>query len=237
MHFSHTAAANDGRSRIEGTVRSDRDLQRDILSSLDWEPGIDAARIGVTVENGTAILQGMVHSAFERNSAERVASHVYGVVAVINGLGVNPPEGSRRTDDELTEAVANALACDSTVPFRVLEVKASDGWVTLTGAVEWQFQRAAAQIAAERVDGVKGVNNHIVLTPRVSSTDLKARIESAFKRSAVIDAARVKTETHDSTVVLTGSVRSLSERTEAENAAWNAPGVTRVDNRLIVSFD
>jgi osmotically-inducible protein OsmY len=211
-------------------------MQRDILSSLDWEPGVHAEQIGVTVADGIARLRGSVHSVAEKTAAGRVAGHVYGVRGVANDLLVMPDEKKAKTDAELLAAADNALACDSAVPFRAIETAVSDGWITLTGTVDWQFQRAAAQIAIERLDGVKGVNNFIQLHRRVSPSDVKAQIEAAFKRSAVVDAAHVDVDVRDANVILTGKVRSLAERDEAERAAWNAPGVMLVDNRLDVSL-
>jgi osmotically-inducible protein OsmY len=218
-------------------VRSDRELQRDILSSLDWESAVHAERIGVIVADGTATLQGTVGSFAEKAAAGRVASHVHGVREVVNTLVVTPEERNVKTNGALLTAVENALVSDSLVPLGAIEAAVSDGWVTLTGAVDAQFERSAAQVAVERLDGVKGVNNFIQLRPRATPADVKAQIAAAFKRSAVVDASRVDVDVRDGSVFLTGTVRSLAEREEAERAAWNAPGVRVVDNRLQVSLE
>jgi osmotically-inducible protein OsmY len=219
----------------ERSMRTDRELQEDVLNALDWEPGVDAAKIGVTVRNGVATLQGTVRTHYEKTTADHAAAHVFGIRAVANELKVTLDGLPPRSDASIAEAVANALAWDSAVPFKTIKALAADGWVTLTGTVDWQFQKSAAQIDVERLDGVKGVVNSITIKPRVIPGDVKTKIERAFKRSAEIDASRVKVEAQDGKIVLTGTVKSLSERAEAERAAWSAPGVTKVEDHLTVS--
>jgi osmotically-inducible protein OsmY len=218
-------------------MRTDRELQDDVLNALEWEPGVEAAKIGVSVKSGIATLQGTVRSYFEKSTAERVARHVYGIRGIANDLTVTLDGVAPRTDSKIAEAVADAIASDSAVPLNAIKVTVTDGWVTLNGEVDWQYQKSAAQIDAERRTGVKGVTNHINLRPkpRVNTLDVKAKIEQAFKRSAEIDSARVKVDARDGQVVLTGTVKSLYEREEAERAAWAAPGVTKVDDRITVS--
>jgi len=218
-------------------MRTDRQLQNDVLKALEWEPGVDAAKIGVSVKNGIATLQGTVRSYFEKSTAERVARHVYGIRAIANDVLVTLDGVTPRTDTQIAEAVANALLWDSALPLDTVQATVSNGWVTLNGMVDWQYQKSAAQFDIERLTGVKGVTNAIALKtkPRVNPLDVKAKIESAFKRSAEVDSARVKVEAHDGEVILRGTVRSMSERAEAERAAWSAPGVTKVDDRIAVS--
>jgi osmotically-inducible protein OsmY len=218
-------------------MRTDRELQEDVLKALEWEPGVDAAKIGVTVKGGVATLQGHVRSYFEKTTAGRVTRHVYGIRAVANDVSVTLDGIDPRSDSQIAEGVANAIAWDSAVPLNAIQATVSDGWVTLNGTVEWQYQKSAAQVDAERMFNVKGVTNRITLKPKphVSPFDVKAKIESAFRRSADVDSARVKVETHEGKVILTGTVKSLSERDAAERAAWSAPGVTTVDDRLAVS--
>jgi osmotically-inducible protein OsmY len=218
-------------------MRTDRELQEDVLKALEWEPGIDAAKIGVSVKNGVTTLQGGVRSYFEKSTAEATARHVYGIRGVANDLTVTLDGFGPRTDSQIVEAVANAIASDSAVPLNAIKVTAADGWVTLHGEVDWQYQKSAAQIDAERRSGVKGVTNLINLRakPRVSPLDVKAKIEQAFKRSAEVDSAHVKVDVHDGQITLTGTVKSLHEREQAELAAWSAPGVTKVEDRITVS--
>jgi osmotically-inducible protein OsmY len=171
----------------------------------------------------------------QRWSAERAVQHVHGVRAIANDIDVRPDHATARTDSEIAEAAANALAWNSAIPLHKVHVAVRNGWVTLSGELEWHYQRRAADLALRALYGVKGVFNEIKVAPRVDAGDIKAAIESAFKRSAEIDAARVRVESHDGEVILSGTVRSLSERTEAERAAWSAPGVRRVDDQLVVA--
>jgi osmotically-inducible protein OsmY len=216
-------------------MKTDRELQSQVLSALEWEPVLDAAHIGVTVSNGVVTLQGGVVTFREKWEAERAARHVYGVRAVANDLQVNPDRVTARSDSAIAEAAANALSWDTAVPQQAVQVTVREGWLTLTGSVPWHFQRVAAERAVQHLFGMKGVANSILVVPHVNASDVKAKIESAFKRSAEIDSQHVKVEAMDDGVVLTGTVRSLSEREEAERAAWSAPGVKKVDDRLVVA--
>ena len=217
-------------------MRTDRELQEDVLSALEWEPGVDAATIGVSIQKGIAALHGTARTFFEKSAAERVTRHVYGVRAIANDITVEPDGLAARTDTQIAEAVANALAWNTAVPIGAAKATVTHGWVTLNGTVEWQYQKTAAEQAIRHLYGVKGVTNALLLKPHVSPTDVKAKIERAFKRSAEVDAARVKVDAHDGQVTLSGTVKSLSERDEAERAAWAAPGVTKVDDRITVAF-
>ena len=218
-------------------MRTDRQLQEDVLEALEWDPGVKAASIGVSVKNGVAILQGSVPTYLEKINAERIARHVFGIRAVANDVAVSLAGLLPHTDGQIAEAVANAIAWDSAVPLNAIKATVANGWVKLNGTVDWQYQKSSAQIDAERITGVKGVENCVTLkpAPRVNTFDVKAKIEAAFKRSAEVDSAHVKVDAKDGQVTLTGKVRSLFERDEAERAAWAAPGVTLVDDRITVS--
>jgi osmotically-inducible protein OsmY len=216
-------------------MTNDRELQDRVLKALEFEPGVDAAQIGVTAHDGVVTLRGSVTTFYQKASAERVATHVFGVRAIANDIEVKPTSDLKRSDTSIAEAVANALSWDCAVPAKAVQAAVRDGWVTLTGNVEWRYQRDAAESTVRRLYGIKGVTNSIVLKPHVHTADVRAKIEGAFKRSAEIDAKRIHVEAHDGQVILTGSVRSLSERREAERAAWSAPGVTLVDDRIAVT--
>jgi len=215
-------------------MKTDRDLQEEVLAAMEWEPGVDAAQIGVSVTDGVVTLRGTVTALQQKWLSERAARHVVGVRAVANDLDVSPTGNAARSDPAIAEAAANALEWDSAVPDSGIKPTVRNGWVTLTGSVAWQFQKLAAELAVQRLSGVKGVANSIIVKPQADASDVKAKIDSAFRRSAAIDAQHVSVESHDGTVVLSGTVRSLIERDEAERAAWAAPGVMNVVDRLVV---
>jgi osmotically-inducible protein OsmY len=216
-------------------MKTDRELQEEALKALEWEPGVDADNIGVSIKNGVATLQGNVRTYLDKSVAERVTRNVYGIRAVANDLTVTRGAIDPHSDSQIAEVVANALAWNSAVPPNAVKATVTLGWVTLHGDVEWQYQKSAAQTTVERLLGVQGVTNLIVLKPGIKPTDVKAKIEGAFKRSAEIDSARIKVEADGGKITLTGTVTSLHERDEAERAAWSAPGVTVVDDRITVT--
>ena len=213
---------------------TDRQLQEYVQDALDWEPSIDAADIGVSVDTGVVTLRGDVKSYSERATAERVALGVYGVKAVANELEVHLAGGQQRTDSEIAQSVLSALKWNTLVPEERISVSVSDGWVTLKGRVDWQYQRTTAESAVRDLIGVRGVTNSIFVEPHVSAADVKTKIEAALKRSAEVDARRINVAVVDGKVTLTGNVHAWFERDEARRAAWAAPGVRNVDDRLVV---
>lgn len=212
----------------------DRRVQEEVLAALERESGVDAAQIGVSVVDGVVTLQGTVPTFRQKWLAERVARHLLTVRAVANDLDVVRAEAVT-TDAVIAQAVANALEWDSAIPAGRVKATVRHQWVTLTGTTTWQFQRAAAERAALHIEGVKGVANSIAVQPQISVGDLRTRIEDALRRAAEHDAHEIKVEAHDGTVVLTGTVHSRSEREAAEQAALTAPGVSQVDDRLVVA--
>ncbi len=214
---------------------TDRELKQHVENALEWEPSIDQSDIGVSVDEGVVTLRGNVRSYAERSTAERVALRVYGAKAVANDLNVRLGVGYVRTDTDVAQAAVAALTWNTVVPPDRVTVTISNGWITLKGILEWQYQKDAAARAVRDLSGVRGITNEIVVKPRVSTADVRAKIEAAFTRSAEIDARRVSVVVQDGKVILTGNVRSWAERQEAERAAWAAPGVTQVDDRLSVT--
>jgi osmotically-inducible protein OsmY len=213
---------------------TDRDLKQHVENALEWEPSFDAADIGVTVDTGVITLRGDVGSYAAKSAAERVALRVYGVKAVANDLTVRLLTAFERTDTDIAQAAVTALIWNAAVPGNRVTVTVSNGWLTLNGTLDWQFQNEAAARAVRDLTGVKGVTNNIIVKPHVQAGDVQAKIEAAFKRSAEIDARRVSVMATGGTVVLSGHVRSWAERQEAERAAWAAPGVSQVHDRITV---
>ena len=213
----------------------DRDLKQHVESALEWEPSVHAKDIAVAADGGVVTLRGTVPSYSDKVTAERVALRVFGVKAVANDLNVHLPSDFLRTDTEVAQAAIDALRWSTLVPLEHVTVTTRDGWITLAGTVDWQYQKSAAVRLVRDLRGVRGVTNDIVVRPAISSSDVRAKIEDAFKRSAQIDARRLNVTTNGDKVILSGTVHSLAEREEASRAAWAAPGVSYVDDRLSIA--
>jgi len=216
-------------------MRSDIDIKRDVEAELRWNPDIDATDIAVAVKNGVVTLTGFVRSYAQKLEAEQTAKRVTGVVAVANDIEVRLPIFNQRPDPEIARDAVAAIQNELPYSSDHIRVVVKDGWVTLEGWVEWNYQRERAERAVRRLRGVKGLTNLIQLQQRVPPAEIKEKIEEAFRRSAELDAARITVETDGGAVILKGTVRSWAERQEAERAAWAAPGVARVDNRIVIS--
>ena len=213
-------------------MKTDVQIQQDVLEQLKWEPILNAAEVGVSVKNGVVTLSGIVDTYAKKIAAESAAKKVVGVRAVAEDIQVGPSPSFRKTDTEIAEAVVNALRWNALVPDDKIKARVEDGTVSLEGAVDWEYQRNAAKSTVESLTGVRRINNYITVKPSVNVSNVKQKISAALIRSATIDSGKITVEVNGSKVILRGTVRSFAEQGDAVSAAWSAPGVTSVENKL-----
>ncbi|MDP3557032.1 MAG: BON domain-containing protein [Bacteroidota bacterium] len=215
-------------------MKTDFEIQRDVMDELNYEPSLKANEIGVAVKGGIVTLSGTIDSYGKKIAAENAAKRVAGVKAVAEDIEVKLMPSGKKNDSEIAEAVINALKWHSALEEEKIKIKVEDGWVTLEGEVEWEFQRNSARLMIEQLQGVVGIINHIKITSKLDPKDVLKKITAAFHRSATVDAEQINIKVEGTTVLLTGKVRSYSEKKDAEMAAWLAPGVNKIENKLIV---
>jgi osmotically-inducible protein OsmY len=216
-------------------MRSDAEIESDVEEELKWDPDLDATDIAVSVKDGVVTLAGFVKSYTDKYQAEAAAKRVAGVRAVANDIEVRMPSVDQRPDPDIARDAVAAIKSQLPISSEHIKIVVKNGWVTLEGQVEWQYQRITAENSVRRIKGVKGVNNLIQLKPHAQPAEIKRKIQEAFRRNAEVDANRITVEARGGEVILKGTVRSWIEREEAERTAWSAPGVIKVEDRIIVS--
>ena len=214
-------------------IIDDKQIQQNVISELDWDPEVDSNEIGVAVEDGVVTLSGQVGSYWTKKAAEKAAKRVTGVRGIAQDIIVTYT-GMKRTDKDIADAAVHSIIWNTTIPDEAVTVKVENGWVVLDGEVDWNFQKKAAENAVERIKGVEGVSNLIVIKPKVTSSVVKSTIKQALERRAEVEASHIQIETEGSKVILRGKVKTWSERSEVQKAAWAAPGVTSVENYLVI---
>ncbi|SDU19648.1 Osmotically-inducible protein OsmY, contains BON domain [Polaribacter sp. Hel1_33_78] len=217
-------------------MKTDAEIKDDVLDELAWQPNIDETQIGVIVEDGVVTLSGVVNNYSKKLAAEEAVKSVEGVKAVAEDIEVIYGINYKKTDKEIAKAVVSAFEWNSSVPEDDIAIKVQNGWVYLSGEVQWMFQKNAARNAIKNLLGVKGVSNSIKLENNIEPVEVKNRIKKAFHRMATIDSNAIILETHGHTVTLRGKVHSIKEKEEAETAAYNAPGVYNVKNELQIHY-
>lgn len=215
-------------------MKNDFEIQKDVMDELGWEPSLNPSEIGVAVKDGVVTLSGQVDSFFKKQTAEKAVKRVRGVKAIAEDIQVGVSPSYRRSDADIASAVLDALKWHAAVQEDKIKVKVEDGIVRLDGEVEWDFQRKSAKSAIENLNGVIAVHNLIVVKPKIASSNIEQKISAAFHRHASLDAKKIHVDVDGDKVILTGTVRSFTEKDDAENAAWAAPGVLHVDSKIII---
>ena len=218
-------------------MKTDHEILKDVQDELKWDPYLSSSEIGVSVKDGIVTLTGFVDSYWKKLAAENAVKKVAGVTAVVQKIEVRLSESGKRKDTDIAEAIQSAFRWSVLVPKDKIKVKVENGWVTLEGDVEWEYQKNAARKAVEKLEGVAGVTNNIRVTPKAAPSEIKQKIKSALLRSASLDSDRINVSVDGSTVRLSGKVRSWAEKKEAEREAWLAPGVMRVENDIEIDTE
>ena len=215
-------------------MKTDTQLKKDVSSELEWDPAINAAGVGVAVKDGVVTLSGHLDNYAQKYAVERAVQRVEGVKAVAVELDVKLAPDHKRSDTEIAQAAEQAFSWHSLIPAERIRVKVEKGWITLTGELDWAFQRTNAEKAVRPLTGVIGVTNSITLKPQAAPVNVTTRIQDALTRHAQTEARNIDVAVSGAVVTLRGKVHSWSERTAAQGAAWSAPGITQVVNELQV---
>lgn len=217
-------------------MKTDAEIQKNVMEELKWESAIHSSDIGVAVKNGVVTLSGTVDTYMEKKAAEKATLKVAGVKGIAEDIEIKLTYRDQKTDAELAQAVVNSLKWNVLVPDDKIKIKVENAWVTAEGMVDWAYEKNAVRDAISGIVGVKGISNLVKVTPKINPDDVKKKISAAFERSASIDANSIRIEDIGNKVILTGKVRSYAEKREAERVAWNAPGVAAVENNIEVKL-
>jgi len=215
-------------------MKTDLEIQQDVMNELKWQPFLKSASIGVAVKNGIVTLSGTVDNYSQKIEAEKAAKKLAGVKAIADGIQIGVSPSYKKSDAEIAESVMSALKWHAAVPEENVKVKVENGVVTMEGEVEWEFQRNSAKKAIENLLGVRNVINLINVKPGITAFDVKTKIEQALHRTATVEAKRISIEVKEDKVVLNGTVKTFAEKDDVEGAAWCAPGVSRVISHIAV---
>ena len=214
-------------------MKTNSQLQRDVLEELEWEPMVDHSQIGVTAKEGVVTLTGFVPNYAQKIAAEKAARRVKGVLAIAEEIEVRFASDPKTSDGEIAQRILDVIRWNVFTLDQTIDVKVEHGWVTLAGEVKWNYQKESAQKAAARITGVRGVTNLISVRAKTSAEDVRERIAAAIKRSSALDAGAINVAVSGDTVTLSGRVHGWNERKVAERAAWSAPGVTKVEDNIV----
>lgn len=213
-------------------MKNDLDIQQDVINELKWQPFLKSVSIGVAVKNGIVTLSGMVDNYAQKAEAEKATKKVSGVKAVAEDIQIGVSPSYKKTDPEIAESVMNALKWHVAVPEEKIKIKVENGIVTLEGEVEWEFQRNSAKEAVSNLVGIRNVISFLNVKSKLTAFDIRIKISQALQRTAMIDAERISIEVEGNKVILNGKVRSFTEKEDVEEAAWCAPGVSKVETHL-----
>jgi len=217
-------------------MKSDTEIQRDVQNEMQWDPSLEESAIGVKVHDGVVTLLGDVPHYSDRWTAEDIAKRVSGVRAVANDIEVKIPALGERSDTDIASAAVNALEWNVSLGSADIKAVVRHGWITMSGQVKFGYQKSAAESAVRYLLGVKGIINDITVKPSIKMIDVKQKIEDAFQRQARLDAKDIDVDVEDNQITLKGSVHSWREKDDAARAAWAAPGVAKVENKLQVQY-
>lgn len=213
----------------------DNDLRKTVIDELEFQPSIDAAHIGIAVDDGIVTLTGHVPTYYEKRTAERVVARIKGVRGIAQEIEVRPSGTHITADDEIAKRAANTLNWNTSIPKDAIKIKVTDGFVTLQGSVEWNYQRNTAETIVQTISGVTGISNQITIVSKATPSDVRQRIENALKRDAELDAKAISVKVVNGVVTLDGRVDCYADRVIAKRAAWAVPGVLQVEDHLHVS--